>query len=160
MVVDCQDLTSTVEMLRNCHTDGQPFTNLPFTALEMALTRDFRSTILERTQNDARFREALFTEAINAYFSGDTATGKGILRDLVNATIGFEGLAAEKNAREAACDSQGRVNAGMYEIQTASRKDGLPMLAKLSSRNQLTLPKSVINAVGAAEYFEVQAKGG
>ena len=61
----------------------------------MALTKDFRSTILERGQNDARFRESLFTEAINAYLSGDTGTGKAILRDLVNATVGFEGLAAE-----------------------------------------------------------------
>ncbi len=34
------------------------------------------------------------------------------------------------------------------------------MLAKLTSKNRLTLPKSVTNAVGAAEYFEVQAKGG
>ena len=63
----------------------------------MALTRDFRSTILERAQNYARFRESLFTEAINTYLSGDTRTGKAILRDLVNATIGFEGLAAQIN---------------------------------------------------------------
>jgi len=63
----------------------------------MVLTRDCRSTILKRTQNDARFREALFTEAINAYLAGDTGTGKAILRDLVNATIGFESLAAEIN---------------------------------------------------------------
>jgi len=34
------------------------------------------------------------------------------------------------------------------------------MLAKLTSKNQLTLPKSVTKAVGAVEYFEVQAKGG
>lgn len=34
------------------------------------------------------------------------------------------------------------------------------MLAKLTSKNQLTLPKSVTNAVGAVDYFEVQAKGG
>jgi hypothetical protein len=63
----------------------------------VALKRDFRSTILERAQNDARFREALFTEAINAYLAGDTGPGKAILRDLVNATIGFEGFAAEIN---------------------------------------------------------------
>jgi len=63
----------------------------------MALTRDFWSTILERAQNDARFREALFTEAINAYLAGDTGTGKVIRRDLMNATIGFESLAAEIN---------------------------------------------------------------
>ena len=61
----------------------------------MALTRDFKETVAARIQRDAKFREALFTEAINAYLAGDTATGKAILRDLVNATIGFEGLAAE-----------------------------------------------------------------
>lgn len=63
----------------------------------MALTRDFKTTILARAQRDARFRQALFTEAINAYLAGDTTTGKAILRDLVNATVGFEGLAEAIN---------------------------------------------------------------
>jgi len=61
----------------------------------MALTRDFKDTVTARVQRDPRFREALFTEAINAYLGGDTAAGKAILRDLVNATLGFEELAAE-----------------------------------------------------------------
>jgi len=61
----------------------------------MALTRDLKETVAARIQRDAKFREVLFSEAINAYLAGDTATGKAILRDLVNATIGFEGLAAE-----------------------------------------------------------------
>ncbi len=60
----------------------------------MALTREFKHTVTARVQRDPRFREALFTEAINAYLGGDTATGKAILRDLVNATVGFEELAA------------------------------------------------------------------
>lgn len=34
------------------------------------------------------------------------------------------------------------------------------MLAKLTSKNQLTLPKSVTSAVGPAEYFEVEVKDG
>jgi bifunctional DNA-binding transcriptional regulator/antitoxin component of YhaV-PrlF toxin-antitoxin module len=34
------------------------------------------------------------------------------------------------------------------------------MLAKVTSKNQLTLPKSVTAAVGPAEYFEVEAKDG
>ena len=63
----------------------------------MPLRRNFRSTILERARKDARFREALFTEAINAYLAGDTGAGKAIVRDLVNATIGFEGLATDIN---------------------------------------------------------------
>jgi DNA-binding phage protein len=63
----------------------------------MALTRDFKETIMARAQRDAKFRQALFTESLNAYLAGDSATGKAILRDLINATIGFEGLAAEIN---------------------------------------------------------------
>lgn len=61
----------------------------------MPLTRDFKLTVRARAERDRRFREALFTEAINAYLAGETAVGKAILRDLVNATVGFEGLAAE-----------------------------------------------------------------
>jgi hypothetical protein len=34
------------------------------------------------------------------------------------------------------------------------------MLAKLTSKNQLTLPKSVVEAVAAAEYFDVEVRGG
>jgi len=34
------------------------------------------------------------------------------------------------------------------------------MLAKISSKNQLTLPKSITAAVGPAEYFEVEARNG
>jgi len=34
------------------------------------------------------------------------------------------------------------------------------MLAKLTSKNQLTLPKSAILAVGEAEYFDVEVRDG
>ncbi len=34
------------------------------------------------------------------------------------------------------------------------------MLAKISSKNQLTLPKAVTQLVGPAEYFEVEARAG
>lgn len=60
----------------------------------MALTRDFKETVVARVRRDPKFRQALFTEAINAYLAGDTQTGKAVLRDLVNATVGFEELAA------------------------------------------------------------------
>ena len=36
----------------------------------------------------------------------------------------------------------------------------MAILAKLTSKNQLTLPKSLISAVGATDYFEVQVKHG
>jgi len=60
----------------------------------MTLSRDFRETIFARAQRDAAFRKALLSEAVNAYLGGEEATGKAILRDFINATIGFEGLAA------------------------------------------------------------------
>ena len=63
----------------------------------MALTREFKETVATRAQRDPRFREALFTEAINAYLGGETKAGKAILRDLVNATVGFEELASTLN---------------------------------------------------------------
>ncbi|MBE9145975.1 AbrB/MazE/SpoVT family DNA-binding domain-containing protein [Planktothrix mougeotii] len=34
------------------------------------------------------------------------------------------------------------------------------MLAKLTTENQLTLPKSITQAIGDAEYFEVKVEGG
>ena len=59
----------------------------------MAITRKFRETILTRAQGDARFRAAMLSEAINDLLAGDLATGKAVLRDYVNATITFDGLA-------------------------------------------------------------------
>lgn len=34
------------------------------------------------------------------------------------------------------------------------------MLAKITSKNQLTLPKSITNALGPVEYFEVEIQNG
>ncbi len=62
----------------------------------MALTRDFKLTVVARAQRDPKFRQAVFAESISAYLAGDTLTGKAALRDLVNATIGFEGLAEQE----------------------------------------------------------------
>ena len=34
------------------------------------------------------------------------------------------------------------------------------MLAKITAKNQLTLPKSITNALGPVEYFEVEVRNG
>ena len=60
----------------------------------MALTKEFRKTVYAPAQRDAAFRKALLTEAVNAYLGGDEVTGKAVLRDVINATVGFERLAA------------------------------------------------------------------
>jgi DNA-binding phage protein len=61
----------------------------------MALTRSFRETVKARAERDPAFRAALLQEAIETMLSGDFEIGKSILRDYVNATVGFETLAAE-----------------------------------------------------------------
>ncbi|MEJ2347521.1 MAG: transcriptional regulator [Gammaproteobacteria bacterium] len=61
----------------------------------MTLPCRFRETVQDRAQADARFRCALLTEAVSEMLSGDLAVGKTLLRDYVNATLGFERLAAE-----------------------------------------------------------------
>ena len=58
----------------------------------MTLTRDFKETIQARVERDPAFREALLKEGIECLLSGDVETGKTVLRDYINATIGFEAL--------------------------------------------------------------------
>lgn len=59
----------------------------------MPLTRDFRETIKARAERDPAFRAALLTEVVDLFLAGDVTTGKAVLRDYINATIGFAELA-------------------------------------------------------------------
>jgi DNA-binding phage protein len=63
------------------------------TMIAMALTRDFREIVMARVRKDPRFRESMLNEAVNACLEEELDAGKAMLRDLVNATIGFEELA-------------------------------------------------------------------
>jgi DNA-binding phage protein len=59
----------------------------------MPLTRDFKETIRARVERDPKFRKALLREGVEAMLAGDVATAKTILRDYINATVGFSDLA-------------------------------------------------------------------
>ncbi len=59
----------------------------------MALTREFKETVKARAERDPAFRAALLREAIELLLAGDLETGKAVLRDYINATVGFEKLA-------------------------------------------------------------------
>ncbi len=61
----------------------------------MALTRDFKQTVVERVRRDPAFAKALLDEAATLFLNGEPHTARLILRDLVNATMGFEALAAK-----------------------------------------------------------------
>ena len=59
----------------------------------MALTRSFKKTVIERVEREPEFAKALLDEAATLFLSGEPETARLILRDLVNATLGFERLA-------------------------------------------------------------------
>lgn len=58
----------------------------------MALTREFKATAQARLQSDRKYRKALLRKGVECLLAGDLDTGKAILRDYINATIGFEEL--------------------------------------------------------------------
>ena len=60
--------------------------------MAMSLTRDFKETVQARINRDPAFREELLKEGIECMLSGDMDTGKALLRDYINATIGFREL--------------------------------------------------------------------
>ena len=59
----------------------------------MPLTRSFKVTVRTRAQRDPAFREALLAEGVEAFLAGDVDTGKAVIRDYINATVGFDDLA-------------------------------------------------------------------
>ncbi len=58
----------------------------------MALTREFKETIVDRVKHDPEFAKSLLDEAASLFLNGEPEAARLILRDLVNATIGFEAL--------------------------------------------------------------------
>jgi hypothetical protein len=58
----------------------------------MGLTRDFKKTVRELAMAEPSFRRALLKESIELFSSGDFQTGKIVLRDYINATVGFQAL--------------------------------------------------------------------
>jgi DNA-binding phage protein len=63
----------------------------------MVLTRDFKETVKDRAMREPAFAKAMLDEAATAFLNGEPHVARLILRDLVNASVGFETLAAETN---------------------------------------------------------------
>lgn len=59
----------------------------------MALTRDFKDTVVARVRRDPKFARALLDESATLFLNGEPEAARLMLRDLVNATVGFEALA-------------------------------------------------------------------
>jgi len=59
----------------------------------MSLTRSFKDFVKSRIEGDAKFRRALFQEAVQTLIDGDVDTANSVLRDCIDATVGFLALA-------------------------------------------------------------------
>jgi DNA-binding phage protein len=66
----------------------------------MALTRDSRATVKARADRDAEFRAGLYQEAMQALVDGEFGVAKILLRDFINATVGFGALGARVGVPE------------------------------------------------------------
>ena len=60
----------------------------------MPLTRDFKETVRARAQRDPAFREGLLQESVECLLNGELEAAKIMLRDYINAVIGFDELGA------------------------------------------------------------------
>ena len=61
----------------------------------MDITRDYKETIDRRVKIDSEFAGALLVQALSLFLNGESDVARLVLRDLVNATVGFEDLASE-----------------------------------------------------------------
>src|SRR5688572_9492277 len=77
---------------RPCRNGGRATRRESRRRNEMALTREFNDTVQARMRKDRTYRKALLQEGVECLLGGDLDTGKAILRDYINGTIGFEEL--------------------------------------------------------------------
>jgi hypothetical protein len=87
--------------------DGERIVILIGGGTNMPLTHDFKETIRARAQHEPKFRQALLREAV-------------LLRDYVNATIGFQAL-------------EEQTNTPVKSLMRMLEPKGSPSAAKLSS---------------------------
>ena len=125
----------------------------------MPITRKFRETVWARAQDDARFRAAMLTEAVNELLAGDLEAGKAMLRDYVNATLTFDGLAKETgkpskslpaharaawqpHGREPVRDYQGVAGVGTHPVRGKNDKTRRMNPPLSASPGEVWLPES------------------
>ena len=66
----------------------------------MALTRNYKETVVARIQREPKFARALYAQAMAALLEGETTEALSMLRDLVHAQISFKELARQTGLGE------------------------------------------------------------
>jgi DNA-binding phage protein len=105
----------------------------------MALTRNYRETVVARIKRDRKFARALYAEALSAILEGETAEGLSMLRDLVHAEITFKELARQTGL-------------GEKTLHRMLHRNGNP-----TTRNLSVIVKSIGEDLGIRPHVEVAA---
>ena len=102
----------------------------------MALTPDFKDTVVDRVKREPAFAKALLDEAARLFLNGDPEPARLILRDLVNATIGFEMLAR----------TTGRPTKSLHRMLSSAGNPSMDNLAAIfdAVRRKLKVEMSVV----------------
>lgn len=107
----------------------------------MALTRDYKETVVARIKRDRKFARALYAEALSALLDGETAEGLSMLRDLVHAQITFKELARQTGL-------------GEKTLHRMLNRNGNP-----TARNLGVIVKRIAEDLGIKPRVEVAANG-
>lgn len=102
----------------------------------MGLTRDFKETVVARVERDPAFAKELLNEATTLLISGEAETARVILRDLVNATLGFEQLAKLTDVP----------SKSLHRMLSPKGNPSMDNLAAILSAVSSKLPRSTRNA--------------
>jgi DNA-binding phage protein len=105
----------------------------------MALTREYKETVLARIKRDPKFARALYAEAVNSLLEGETDEGLSILRDLVHANISFKELSRQTGFGEKA-------------LHRMLSRHGNPTM-----RNLFTITKAICEDLGIKPRVKVTA---
>ncbi len=105
----------------------------------MALTRDYRETVLAHIQRDPKYARAFYAEAMDSLIEGETEVGLSMLRDLVHAGITFKALSKETGFGEKA-------------LHRMLSRRGNP-----TTRNLFTVTKVIRKDLGIKSQFAVPA---
>jgi DNA-binding phage protein len=107
----------------------------------MPLTRQYKETVIARIKEDPKFAAALFVEATNCFFEGETAEALSIFRDLVHAKITFKELASQTGFGEKSLHrmlaSKGNPTVRNFSVITKT----IARVLKLTGRLQFTPQK-------------------
>lgn len=107
----------------------------------MALTRDFRETVVARAVRDPAFKTALLQEALQSFLEGEVAPGLILLRDCINASVGFAALSRETHIPEKSLmrmvGPRGNPTARkLFAMIAALQRDNAPASTKLAAKKR------------------------